>query len=310
MGIAYTVPTASQVEMPVKPENIEKFLKAKDKYSRMAIFFDENFYSENRDDTTCYNYMRNIYGMLASKKKYFSNYDDYTGYAYFSANIIYMRFLKKLKKGERIISVLNYIKSTLYPLKIMYQNQAFNCVTKRDDDTDCNHLNANIRDSLRESVQDSYSSLANNEILNVFKNVSKYVDTVLKKELPLPLVNDKSLMHKMRISCLISLCGHFTLSNENKKRLKNIENTKGYVDITTYLRAIKDETYTNISRWRLDYGQSCEYIEIIINEIKQLMMKDISEIKEHYKLSESTIDDILASAWENKSSTTSYEDVS
>ena len=74
----YSRPT--KVASPKLPENIAKFEKAKDIHSKMAIYFDENFYSNERDDENCYKYMYLIYYMLACKNKYFASYSDYDGY--------------------------------------------------------------------------------------------------------------------------------------------------------------------------------------------------------------------------------------
>lgn len=61
--------------------------------------------------------------MLASKKKYFTNIDDYDGYAQYLAFSTYTRMTNADK--NQIKSVLNYMKSIMRFRKIGYQKETF-----------------------------------------------------------------------------------------------------------------------------------------------------------------------------------------
>jgi len=61
--------------------------------------------------------------MLASKAKYFTNIDDYDGYACYLAYDTFSRMKNPSK--VRIKSVLNYMKSVMYFRKMSYQNETF-----------------------------------------------------------------------------------------------------------------------------------------------------------------------------------------
>lgn len=64
-------------------------------YTDMCIFFDNNFYSEDRDDELCFKYMYLVYYMLAFKKHYLQNYNEYDEFAEYATITIYTRYLKK-----------------------------------------------------------------------------------------------------------------------------------------------------------------------------------------------------------------------
>lgn len=205
----------SKVAMPELPENIEKFNKAKDIHSKMSIYFDENFYSEHRNEENCYKYMYLIYYMLVCKAKYFKNFSDCDEYAQFAANTIYMRFLKKQANGERIKSILNYAKSTLYPLKVMYQNETFRIVFPNGKNDE--GVNSLLQETMRQYVQNQYNDDMENDILEVFANIPYYIKEAISKT---PYKNNRLMCRRLTISCLLTLLKSFTLSNESLEKLK------------------------------------------------------------------------------------------
>lgn len=201
---------------------------SKMKYTDMCIFFDENFYSPYRDDEKCYKYLYLIYYMLACKKKYFHKFEEYDSFAIFSANIIFIRFLKKQKNGEKIKSILNYAKATLYPLKVMYQKQEFREVINAEViDIDIE----GIKNELRQQVQTQYYYNIEDNTVELFSDIHRIVEEVIFNT---PYKNNKLMIKRLYISCILSLLKSFTLPPNLLKKL----NQKNQINIKTRLNTI------------------------------------------------------------------------
>lgn len=284
----YSRPT--KVASPELPENIEKFNKAKNIHTKMSIYFDENFYSDHRNDENCHKYIYLIYYMLACQAKYFHKYDDYDEYAQFAANTIYMRFLKKWNQGERVKSVLNYAKSTMYPLKVMYQNTNFGTVSP------VNELN---QDMLKEHIQSQYNEGMEEDILSVFSNIAYYVNETINNT---PYKYDKIVSKRLKISCLLTLLKSFTLSKENMSKIKE-KQEKGLKNDEMLYKMFNKERETSTTTWRVDPSMGA-YVQVLANQVRKKIIKDINEIRGSYMLSGETLDAILSTAWDG---TTHFE---
>ena len=70
--------------------------KAKNIYTRMALYFDLFIYSDKRDDTLLYQYLYHIIYMLACRKKYFVSWEDYDNFALYMATKVYMRYINPI----------------------------------------------------------------------------------------------------------------------------------------------------------------------------------------------------------------------
>lgn len=95
-------------------------------YTDMCIYVDENVY---RDDLTeieqeqIYIYIYHICYMLACKGKYFKTFEDYDNFALYTAAKLYARLIDARQfedppKLNKIKSILNYAKNTLYGMKV------------------------------------------------------------------------------------------------------------------------------------------------------------------------------------------------
>lgn len=98
-------------------------------YTAMAMWIDENAYSDSCDNELLYQYIYHIAEMLARKAEYFHYASEYDEFALYVASRVYFR-LKNPKQfqidsnGEpklrKIKSILNYLKKVLYPCKADY----------------------------------------------------------------------------------------------------------------------------------------------------------------------------------------------
>lgn len=131
-------------------------------------------------ENTIYNYLWLLVKALAIKKCMFKNFEDYDGYAFYSANRLFLALRKnQLNQGKTIKgklirpikSCLNYTKALLYPMKIEYQRETFREIIEE------------------EFVSAKFDALAYKEVLksqaredaNVSTNFRSYVQTTLQQ---------------------------------------------------------------------------------------------------------------------------------
>lgn len=258
-----------------KPQNM--------KYTTMAMTFDKEFYTPNRDDDKLYQYMYFLIYMLACKKNYFKNSADYDKYALFSATVLYRRFMKKQLNGERVKSVLNYIKSTLHHLKVMYQNEAYAEVLNPEVDEEATE---GVKNYLYSNVQADYMRPLRDDILDAFEDLPYIIKKCINQS---PYKNDIELVNKIYKSCLLTFLNDITIENKKYNRISTNNSDK----ISSLL--IK-EKYSKPLLWKLDDSYS-SYIRLLVNKSRYMLAKNIIESRERYMLSDDLISDIMASAY-------------
>ena len=262
------------------------------KYTQMAKEFDEEFYTPGRDDNKLFKYLYLIFYMLACKGNYFTKFEDYDGYAQYAATKIYARYLKKEKKGEQLKSVLNYAKSCKGHLKVDYQNETFEQVTKEGDE-DVQAFQQVYRDNLSTSYSRSDIIEDMTETLNSFPSIAKQV---IKES---PYKRDKSLCKNLYMSCLLTFLMSITLSNQTIERLNNKKETKELSDsyvVKQYQRNLNE----SLVLWKL----SSEYSDIVlmlVNKIRAKMSEEINEVVASNSVPDDVVDSIISSAFEEKS---------
>lgn len=258
----------------------------------MAKEFDEEFYTPGRDDNKLFKYLYLIFYMLACKGNYFTKFEDYDGYAQYAATKIYARYLKKEKKGEQLKSVLNYAKSCKGHLKVDYQNETFEQVTKEGDE-DVQAFQQVYRDNLSTSYSRSDIIEDMTETLNSFPSIAKQV---IKES---PYKRDKSLCKNLYMSCLLTFLMSITLSNQTIERLNNKKETKELSDsyvVKQYQRNLNE----SLVLWKL----SSEYSDIVlmlVNKIRAKMSEEINEVVASNSVPDDVVDSIISSAFEEKS---------
>lgn len=98
---------------------------------------------------------------LACKQGFFKNFADYDKFACYAATEVYLAMRRKLqhageiRHGKEIVpikSVLNYVKTVLYPLKVNYQRENFSTVI----DETANDKYLEFEENMKESVQAAY----------------------------------------------------------------------------------------------------------------------------------------------------------
>ena len=259
-------------------------------FTEMCIYIDEHIYQDNFDAEKCYQYMYHIFYTLAVKGRFFNSAKDYDEYALYGATRLFLRYQKR--NLNVIKSVLNYVKRILYPTKVEYQAQTFNQVFKQD-----------VEEDVAKSLQDNMTTKAisqNDDMMRVeFEYYLKKIPQTIKEFLKqIPYANDKVLMHNIYISCLLSVLNSFTMSNENKRRIKNKQQRGLSVDNlleSIYHEERKDSTIL----YNLD-NKLYNYISTLVNKIYSIIREDLVYLIGSYEPSDAVIQSILASPIENK----------
>ena len=253
-------------------------------YVQMAIIFDKEFYTKDRNDEKLYSYMYHLIYMLACKKHYFTKWVDYDEFAVFAANILYMRFKNRFEKNGFIYkSVLNYIKKTLFPLKIMYQNEAYKEIINPQIN---NEAVKGVKAALYESVQADY----NKDIDDVVTLDLQDITNIIKEQVyTLPFKNDKILCYNLYMSSLLTFLSNITIDNE---LLAKLERTKQH-KIIAKLASYKNEPCI---LWHLDESYD-GFVKLILNKSRADMTKRINATKQQFTLPDDVIENILTTAY-------------
>ena len=275
-----------------KPEN--------KKYTQMCKEFDEEFYKPNRDDNKLFKYMYLMFYMWACKGNYFRKFEDFNGYAQYAATTLYTRYLRKEKKGLKIKSLRNYTQSCKNRMKIDYQKETFEQVTKRGDE-DVMTFEHVYRDNLGTSCsrQDMFEDM--NELLETFPAIATQVIDES------PYKNDKKLCKHIYQSCLLTFLSSITLTNCTIEKLASKQESKVISDnyiIKQYQKNLEE----SLILWNLDVDYS-DVVMLLVNKIRSRMSEEINGVISANTIPDDVIDSIIASAYDEKAYT-SYDEAS
>ena len=271
------------------------------KYTEMSMEFDKEFYSGNRDDAKLFKYLYLIFYMLACKGNYFPNrFEDYDGYAQYAATKIYTRYIKKEKKGVKIKSVLNYAKGCKSHLKIDYQNENFEQVTKEGDE-DVKVFEYAYKNSIRDSYNREEIIFDTNELLQTIPKIAKEVinDTPYKK--------DKLLCKHLYMSCLLTILSSITLPNSTLEKITTKKITKDLKD-NYIIKQYQKNMAESLFLWNLDDSYS-DIVTMLVNKIRSNISSEINDIASSNSIPDDVVDSIISSAYDEKSYTNFDEKV-
>lgn len=216
------------------------YKKPKDmSYTDMAKFIDAHIYDEDKSplmEQKLYEYMYQLFYMLACKKRYFIQIDDYDNFAKYGATRLYMRYCsprqfidedsieegEKPKKLDKIKSCLNYIKLILYGTKVNYQKENYREVINPDVESSFDPVAYSHR--MATIVQQDYYMGIEEDIVTEISKISQKLDSIINET---PYKNDKMISKNLKISCLLSFLNSVTLNRTASNRLKRkIESKK------------------------------------------------------------------------------------
>lgn len=262
-------------------------------YTDMAMEFDKEFYTPNRDDSKLYSYVYLLFYMLASKRGFFPyRKDDVEGYAYFASAIIYTRMVRMEKKGVKYKSVLNYIKACLPGTKVQYQNATFDTVLGPNMDKG-KFDSYGFYDRFSSEIQSQYNTGMEDELVEVLSDSVRFIKEEVSNS---PYGKDPLMCNNLRMSLMLTFLSQITLPNSVIAKL-NKELPLGYVKFT---RAVSDallkEAKTPVVLWRLN-DKYADYVRILLTRVKERVSEEFKDAKKSFDLSDDTIADIMATAY-------------
>lgn len=274
-----------------KPKNVT--------YTQMAIFIDEHAYDENPTtelNNLIFEYIYHLVEMLAYKAKFFSRYSYYDEFAIYVASSVYMRLRNPRQfqydangnpKLKRVKSILNYIKTILYPKKVDFEQEQYDQTFSNSDaipiDSDIG-IQYSFADSLIDSLDD---------ITKVNFNVclGQICDTIKSYIYDLPFKKDKVITLNIYLSCLLSFLSSITLKTSELVRIKNfkLEQHRNY-DLEGLLE--NNFTQDDVILYHLS-DQYRQYIFILTKKIKHIIANDLSIILNDQVMSQSVMKSIM-----------------
>ena len=253
------------------------FHKPKDvSYTDMCIYVDNNIYKEKYDEQLIYEYIYHIIYMLAKKAQFFNTNSYYDDFAIYGANKVYLRFTNvkqyQLKedgtpKLEKIKSVLNYIKTVLYPLKVDFEQSEYCQTISRDAYIDDIPYNFN---HILTSTLDTITFCEFNSVLNdIGKTCKHFLKTIPYKQNSVEWLN-------IYTSVMLTFLNMVTLSNYRKERIEHLGGTLRLTD-NHVIEAFEKEQERDAILFHLPDSMN-DYIIVLARQLKHIVAKDLTDI--------------------------------
>lgn len=257
------------------------------KYTEMCQYIDANVpklanpgeYPEI--EGTVYNYLWLLVKALAIKKCMFQKFEDYDGYAFYSATRLFLALRKnylnqgKVIKGKSIKpikSCLNYTKALLYPMKIEYQRETFKEIIEEEFVSKKFDAFA-YETQLKSEAQDSSDITANLKwyLQEALSKKSRLLDELLEKS---PFGATTAEYKNLKISILLNSI--------------NILQTKNKLVLTDQ---------QSIILWHLPKNMT-NYVKVLVKEFFTAIKLEIMDCCKETSLTDDTLSAILHSNWE------------
>ena len=276
------------------------------KYTDLAIYIDANSYKIKGDgeypeeESLIYEYLYHLVYALSRKAGYFRYFKDYDYFASYAAGEIYMAMRKKLitegteARGKTVIPIkssLNFLKATLFPLKINYQKANFSTVV----DPRLHPNTPVLQESLSESIQQQYRP----DILEAYEEVAKKIPEIITGVLyNTPFRRDKVFFRKLYLSITLTLLNDITIPAKlHKTMLKKAEKfsnaraTKELIDM--YVNNLQPPIL-----WHID-DSFTNYIRILTTKVKKIISKTFSYAIHSGDLSSDLVECLMHNVYEN-----------
>lgn len=243
-----------------KPSNVT--------YTDMCIWIDTNMYEDNCDDIKLYEYLYHILNMFARKSSYFSRSNYYDDFALMSASRLYMRI--RNEKLTKIKSILNYIKTVIYPYKVEFEKELY--VNNTEDNDLLYTDNVSLSTTLVED-SDIFDKI---EFRYTLDSISTMIRRFLNK---IPHNNKNAEWLNIYTSVLLTFNNMIGSACDKKSKLETMSSKDLhalYLDISSQEPILYhlNKNYSN-------------YIAALVNQIKALVAKQLS-IENSSKISSET----------------------
>lgn len=274
------------------------------KYTDLAIYIDANAYKIKNTgeypgvESKIYEYLYHLIYALSWKANYFRQFEDYDYFACYGAAEVMMAMRKKLVnegkevRGKKVIPVkssLNFVKATLFPLKINYQKSTFGEII----DPAIHKNTETLKTNLTEAIQQQYRLAPEAVYEETAAEIPGIIRSVIKNT---PFRNDKSFCLKLYLSILLTLINDITLPTKIYNRMINRLEKQSRLKNTKLI----DNNYTkNVGPcllWHLDESFQ-GYVRVLTTKVKTLIAKTFDEIRHSGELSDELLERLMRNSY-------------
>ena len=261
-------------------------------YTQMAIYIDQNIYSDKKDEEKLYTYLYHLAIMLATQGAYFSCAEEYDQYGLFSATRLYLRYTNQKQfetnddgspKMKKIKSCLNYIKRVIYPYKVDFDME-FNIENK---DVDVIQLGGF---DLGEHMIDQTSLFDSMSYSFTLGEISSIVRAHLKK---IPYKTRSAEWMNIYTSCMLTILNSMTLSNYQLKEFRKLKLPK----YETLERLYTQLRYEDPILFHLDPSMST-YIRVLVAELRHVIAAELSWKGDFYISANESMKNLICNSME------------
>lgn len=260
------------------------YKKPKDlKYTDMAIYIDKHVYTDDCDDELVFKYLYFLCMMLAYKARYFDTYQKYEDFAVSAATSTYLRLKSKRQfeykdngevKLKPIRSILNYLKASIYGLKVNFQQETYAQYSTQNavENYICN-TEINLHDQMVRTVDE----LNRSEFRIYLEDISGIIKEVLVES---PYYADRKTWLNIYLSCLLTLQNSITLP---RKILYKISESNISPTVMTNIinRTMQIENQDPVILFHLSEDFH-NYVLLMTRKVRKIIAQDLSSILHTY----------------------------
>ncbi len=262
----------------------------------MCIFIDKNFpvLMENHNqmlEDTIVKYLYLIIDSLAKKEHLFTEYGYYDDFALFLTSEIFCIMRKKwenqgkISRGREVVpikSVLNFIKSVIYPYKVQFEQNIYSCIIMPEMVANSDELADDLRDQVRQQYIKDLKQQLDELIPEMPSKIKRSLDKIC------PYKRDPVMMRRIYISCILTLIENISIRGSADDKLTKNQLKK---DIKKMLEAY-DTNNHNVVLWKLpDHMEN--YIRFLVFRIKRIMSNELQGMRVHADISDEAIDAVI-----------------
>ena len=245
-------------------------------FTDMCIWVDQNAYKENVDVNTLYQYFYHIALILSKNKKLFNKYHYYDDFAIFCANKLYFRYTNKKQyeldennepKLKKIKSVVNYLTTVLYPLKVDFEQSEYCQSISKEPNID--EINYNFNNLLSKEISGLHLSDFKFMLEDVGKTCKSFLST-------LPFDTTSVEWLNIYISVMLTFLSYITLPCRTISKFNNLE-AHDNLNFEHVEQGYQQEGEKKAILFHLPDSMS-NYITVLARQLKSIVAKDLSYI--------------------------------